>query len=94
MISRDLFNQQVIEREIDRTELYLAQEAFICGSGLEVTPLLSIDRHLLSGGKPGDLTMAVRESYLQVVRGERPQYRSWLSPVYNQGERRTGARSV
>ena len=91
---RDLFDQQVVEREIDRTELYLAQEAFVCGSGLEVTPILSIDRHPLGGGKPGGLTMSVREAYLQVVRGERPQYRGWLSPVYGQDEPRTGAPSV
>ena len=69
----------VVERDIDRTELYLADELFICGSGLEVTPVLSIDRHQISSGKPGEMTSAIRESYLKVVHGELPQYRHWLS---------------
>ena len=72
----------VVERDIDRTELYLADELFVCGSGLEVTPVLSVDRHQINNGKPGRLTSAIRESYLKVVRGELPQYRRWLGKVY------------
>lgn len=71
----------VAERDIDRTELYLADELFICGSGLEVTPVLSIDRHQISKGKPGEMTTAIRKSYLKAVHGELPQYRHWLSKV-------------
>ena len=71
----------VAERDIDRTELYLADELFICGSGLEVTPVLSIDRHQISNGKPGEMTTAIRKSYLKAVHGELPQYRHWLSKV-------------
>lgn len=71
----------VAERDIDRTELYLADELFICGSGLEVTPVLSIDRHQISNGKPGEMTTAIRESYLNAVHGELAQYRRWLSKV-------------
>ena len=73
---------EVSERDIDRTELYLAEELFICGSGLEVTPVLSIDRLQINDGKPGGLTIAIRESYLKAVHGELPQYRHWLSKVY------------
>ena len=71
----------VAERDIDRTELYLADELFICGSGLEVTPVLSIDRHQVNKGKPGAMTTAIRKSYLKVVHGELAQYRYWLSKV-------------
>lgn len=71
----------VAERDIDRTELYLADELFICGSGLEVTPVLSIDRHQISNGKPGEMTTAIRKSYLKAVHGELAQYRHWLSKV-------------
>lgn len=71
----------VAERDIDRTELYLADELFICGSGLEVTPVLSIDRHQIRNGKPGEMTIAIRKSYLKAVHGELPQYRHWLSKV-------------
>lgn len=74
---------EVIEREVDRTELYLAQEVFVCGTGLEIVPVLGVDRHAVGGGKPGELTLALRDSYLQVARGENSKYRDWLTPAYN-----------
>ncbi|MBM3802021.1 MAG: branched-chain amino acid aminotransferase [Acidimicrobiia bacterium] len=75
----DLHGIEVIEREIDRTEFYLADEAFICGTGLEVVPILSIDRHQIAKGQPGRLTTTVREQYFQAARGEMPQYQHWLT---------------
>ena len=48
----------VVERDIDRTELYVAEEAFFCGSGYEITPILSIDRFPLGDGKVGPITQA------------------------------------
>ncbi len=70
-------------REVDRTELYVAEEAFLCGSGWEITPILSIDRLPLGdGARPGPVTRAVHDCYFSVVRGERAAYRGWLTPVY------------
>jgi branched-chain amino acid aminotransferase len=70
-------------RDIDRTELYLADEAFLCGSGWEITPVLSIDRLPLGAGKePGPVTRAIQACYFSVVRGERAAYRDWLTPVH------------
>jgi branched-chain amino acid aminotransferase len=70
-------------REIDRTELYVADEAFLCGSGWEITPILAIDKLPLGGGtEPGPVTRAVQACYFSVVRGEKPAYRGWLTPVY------------
>jgi branched-chain amino acid aminotransferase len=70
-------------REIDRTELYVAEEAFLCGSGWEITPIVSVDRLPLGDGtKPGPVTRAIQACYFSVVRGERPAYRDWLTPVY------------
>jgi branched-chain amino acid aminotransferase len=79
---RDLHNVEVMERDLDRTELYLAEEVFICGSGLEVAPVLSVDRHPINGGRPGEMTLAIRESYLKAARGEDTRYRDWITPVY------------
>lgn len=76
---REMHGVEVIEREVDRTEFYVADEAFICGSGLEVAPILSIDRYPLGKGEVGQLTLAIRNSYLRVTRGEIPQYRHWLT---------------
>ncbi len=70
-------------REIDRTEVCVAQEAFLCGSGWEITPVLSVDRLPLGDGKqPGPVTRAIQECYFAVVRGEKPAYRAWLTPVW------------
>ena len=79
---RDLWKIDVIQRDVDRTELYLAQEIFICGSGLEVLPIASIDRHQIGNGRPGELTKALREAYFKVVWGKEPSYKYWLTPVY------------
>lgn len=75
-------NAEVEVREIDRTELYLADEAFICGSGAEVAAVASIDRHPIGDGSIGPLTKAIQETYLNVVRGTNPAYPEWRTPIY------------
>jgi branched-chain amino acid aminotransferase len=71
------------EREIDRTELYTCQEAFICGSGWEIMPILSVDRLAVGDGKqPGSITRAIQDYYFDVVRGKNPKYQHWLTPVW------------
>jgi branched-chain amino acid aminotransferase len=72
----------VIEREVDRTELYIADEAFFCGSALEITPILSVDRCLLGDGEIGNLTARLQHIYGQVITGDHPNYAHWLLPVY------------
>jgi branched-chain amino acid aminotransferase len=79
---QDLCQREVIEREVDRTELYLADEIFLCGTGFEVLPVLSIDRHVIGGGKPGEITTLIRNTYLKAARGEEPKYRHWLTAVH------------
>jgi branched-chain amino acid aminotransferase len=70
-------------RDIDRTELYVAEEAFLCGSGWEIAPVVSVDRMPLGDGvKPGPVTRAIQACYFETVRGERPAYKDWLTPVY------------
>ena len=83
---QDVYNKRVVERDIDRTELYLAQEIFLCGTGFEVVPVLSIDRHAVGSGKPGELTTALRDSYLKAASGEDDRYRHWLSPVHEKAK--------
>jgi branched-chain amino acid aminotransferase len=83
----ELFRQELgrepLERDIDRTELYGVDEAFLCGSGWEITPILSVDRLALGdGAHPGPVTKAIQDCYFAVVRGEKPAYRQWLTPVY------------
>ena len=72
----------VLEREIDRTELYTAEEAFFCGSGKEVTPIGSVDHRPVGNGKLGPWTEKIRATYFDVAKGRHPEYAAWLLPVY------------
>src|SRR2546430_415709 len=72
----------VDEREIDRTELYVAEEAFFCGSGYEITPIVSIDRFPLGDGEVGPITRRVLKAYMEVVRGVDKRYAEWRTPTY------------
>jgi branched-chain amino acid aminotransferase len=79
----DLFGMEVVEREIDRTELYVADEAFFCGSGYEITPIVSVDRFPLGDGKVGPVTQRLSRAYLDLVRGVDKRYPQWRTPVYS-----------
>jgi branched-chain amino acid aminotransferase len=72
----------VVEREIDRTELYVADEAFLCGSGYEITPILSIDKFPLGDGKVGPITARLTRAYMDIVRGVDSRFPEWRTPTY------------
>ena len=72
----------VRERPIDRSELYIADEAFFCGSRHEVQPIVSIDHYAVGDGVVGPLTRQIQSLYFDVVSGKLPKYRDWLTPVY------------
>lgn len=75
---------ECIEREIDRTELYVADEAFFCGSLHEIQPIIGVDRHVVGTGKVGRLTAAIQEAYFNTVegRGEAERSARWNRAVY------------
>ena len=73
---------RVVEREIDRSELYLADELFLCGSAAEITPIISLDGLPAGSGKPGEVTLNLLKRYLQVVSNAEPKYSHWLAPMY------------
>ena len=81
----------VQEREIDRTELYTAEEFFFCGSGWEIFPIVSLDRITIGAGVPGPITKRMQEVYFSAARGKMPAYRQWLSPVYAGAREPAGA---
>lgn len=72
----------VVERTIDRTELYICDEAFLCGSAMEITPILSIDKSVIGDGKIGSITKELHLMYLDAVRGKLEQYKNWITPIY------------
>jgi len=73
---------ETIERQIDRSEVYIADEAFFCGTGVEVTPIGSVDHIRLGNGGVGPLTRKIMDLYYKLVHGDEPKYRHWLTPVY------------
>jgi branched-chain amino acid aminotransferase len=74
--------RKVVERSVDRTELYSADELFACGSGWEVTPIASVDRLPVGNTSPGPVTREIRQAYLDAVYGRSAKYRDWLTPVW------------
>jgi branched-chain amino acid aminotransferase len=75
-------NLVTCEREVDRTELYLADEVFFCGSAWEITPIISVDRYPVGEGAIGPVTRTLRQLYRDVIRGRVSKYKHWLTPVY------------
>lgn len=73
---------EVVERSIDRTELYTCDEAFLCGSAMEITPILSIDRYVIGNGDTGSITKNIHLKYLNVVQGKDKNFEQWVTPIY------------
>jgi branched-chain amino acid aminotransferase len=91
-----LFEEQigrkVVERSVDRTELYAADELFACGSGWEVTPIASVDRMPVGNDAPGPVTREIRKAYLNAVYGRSANHRHWLTPVWGDAASKKSAR--
>jgi branched-chain amino acid aminotransferase len=81
-ICPDLLGMEVVERDIARTELYVAEEAFFCGSGYEITPITSIDRFPLGDGHVGATTQKLLAAYMNIVRGVDARHAEWRTPIY------------
>jgi branched-chain amino acid aminotransferase len=68
-------------RSIDRSELYIADEIFLCGTGVQISPVVEVDHRRVGSGSVGPLTARIREVYFDAVRGRIPEYMHWLTPV-------------
>jgi branched-chain amino acid aminotransferase len=78
---RELTGKEVEQREVDRSELYFAEEAFLCGTGQEIVPVTSIDKLPVGDAKPGPVTALLRERYFEIVRGSVPEHAEWRTSV-------------
>ncbi|HEY6056857.1 MAG TPA: branched-chain amino acid transaminase, partial [Candidatus Limnocylindrales bacterium] len=72
-------------RSIDRSELYVADEVFLCGTGVQVSPVVEVDHRRVGSGEVGPIGRLIRERYFDAVRGKLPEYRHWLTPIYEGG---------
>jgi len=70
------------ERVVDRTELYIADEIVLTGTGAQIAPVIEVDHRPVGTGAVGPIGRALQETYAEVVRGMRPEYMDWLTPVY------------
>lgn len=80
--AKDTLGMEVIERDIDRTELYICDEAFLCGSAMEITHITNVDGYMVGDGRLGEITHKLSDIYYQIITGKISQYRNWLTPIY------------
>ena len=71
----------VVERSIDRSELYVADEILLCGTGAQISPVVHVDHCQVGDGQVGQLTRKLQEIYFGIVRGKHPKYQHWLTEV-------------
>ena len=81
-LAREDLGIEFLERPIGRTELYVADELFLCGTGAEVTPVRSVDRRTVADGLIGPATKRLSAHFEAVVRGRVPARADWLTPVW------------
>jgi branched-chain amino acid aminotransferase len=81
-LAAEELGMEVVERSVDRTELYIADEVFLCGTGAQIAPVVEIDRRRIGDGEPGPLSMRIQSLYLDAMMGRTPKYREWVTPVY------------
>jgi branched-chain amino acid aminotransferase len=68
-------------RSIDRSELYVADEMFLCGTGVQISPVTEIDHRPIGSGEIGPITSLVKQRYFDAVRGRLPEYKHWLTEI-------------
>ncbi|MGC4052760.1 MAG: branched-chain amino acid transaminase [Paludibaculum sp.] len=81
-LARREMHMDVIERSIDRSELYVADELFFTGTAVEVAPITKVDHRSVGCGNVGFVTGHIRELYMQATRGRIADYHAWLHPAY------------
>lgn len=81
-LARKELGLETVERPIDRSELYVVDEMFFCGTGVQVAAIVTVDWRPVGDGKMGPIVKQIRDLYFDVVRGRAPRYRHWCTPVY------------
>jgi branched-chain amino acid aminotransferase len=75
---------ETVQRSIDRSEIYICDEAFLCGTGVQVAAITQVDHHPIGDGEIGPVVSRLRDLYFGVVRGDNPTYQHWCTPVYEE----------
>jgi branched-chain amino acid aminotransferase len=81
-LARNELSIETVVRPIDRSELYVADELFLCGTGAQVSSVISVDHRPIGTGDTGPVTAELTRLYFDAVRGRNSAYTDWLTPVY------------
>ena len=81
-LAKDVLGLEVEERAVDRTEIYISDEAFYCGTGAQVSPIVTVDGRKLGDGNVGPISKELQKLYFDVVKGKVPKYKHWGMPIY------------
>jgi branched-chain amino acid aminotransferase len=81
VLAREVLGLEVVERHVDRTELYLADEVFTCGTAAEVTPIVAVDKYTVGNGEIGPVTRYLESAFDDVLRGRDARYAHWRTSV-------------
>lgn len=84
-LAKDLLGIEVVERRIRRSELYLCDEVFLTGTAAHITPVGSLDRRPIGEGGVGPITTKLRDAYVEVIKGDNPDYIRWCTEVPLEG---------
>jgi branched-chain amino acid aminotransferase len=82
-LAREELNLNVVERPVDRTEVYLCDELFLTGTAAQITAVTRVDFRSVGSGKMGPVTGRLYQLYQDILRGKVTKYQHWLTPVYN-----------
>jgi len=72
---------ETVQRQIDRTELYIADEIFMTGTAAHLTPVTEVDRRVVGSGRPGPITSRLSQLFFDCIRGKNEKYKHWCTPA-------------
>jgi len=82
-LARNELGIEVVERSVDRSELYVADEAFFTGTAAHVSPILEVDNRRVGNGEIGKITKELQRLYFEVIKGKNPKYLHWCTQAYS-----------
>jgi branched-chain amino acid aminotransferase len=83
-LAREEMGLETIERSIDRSEVYVSDEAFLTGTGVQIAAIVQVEHRPIGTGEMGPVVSQLRELFFDAVKGRNPKYRHWCTPVYDQ----------
>ena len=80
-LAQEELGLEIVERRIDRSELYLADEVFLSGTAAHLTPVIQLDNRPIANGEPGPISTQLKQMYFDIVFGRNPKYLHWCTPA-------------